>query len=188
MRLVSEQSDEDIRKREVEARKQEATKALKRSIRALAANILRVTRGAGQSYHLGNQMVACLNAMTDYRDVAGCGHTTYDLDQMLDPDLAFDEYRPWAADSPEQQARMEADHSDECEDADREVRRASLQIVASMLVDQLTQQRRGETDLSAAIRRREDAREKRRAFHQAKIQKAPRPRVKSKPPTVRPTK
>ena len=187
MRLVSEQSDEDIRKREEDRRKEEASEELKKALRALAANMLRVTRGAGQSYHLGNQMIACLIAMADYRDIAGCGHSTYDLDQMLDPDLAHDEYRPWAADSPEGRASMEADHSDECEDANREVRRASLQIVASMLVNQLPQQKRGETYFSAAIRQREDAREKRRAFHQAKIQNPSRPRVKSKPRTARPT-
>ena len=173
MRVVSERSEAEIRTHEAEAK-------VRYALRRLAANIMRVSRGAGSSAELGTQMVACITAMDDYRDAAGHGVPSWDLNEMLDPDKAQAEYRPWARSDEVSMARWEAEGTLDCEDADRDVRRACLQIAASMLVNQLTQKSQGETDLFEAINRREAARERRRAYHKAQLAPAPRGRKKPK--------
>lgn len=173
MQVVSERSEAEIQTHAAEAK-------VRHALRVLAANIMRITRGAGASEKLGMQMVACLDAMVEYRDAAGHGVPSWVLNQMLDPDKAQAEFRPWARQDEADMARWEAEGTLDCEDADRDVRRACLQIAASMLVNQLPQMSQGETDLFEAINRREAARERRRAYHQAQITPAPRARKKPK--------
>jgi len=181
MRVVSGRSEAEIQAHEAELRTQEAEAKVKYALRRLAANIMRVTRGAGSSAELGHQMVACIEAMEAYRDVVGTWVPSWDLNQMLDPDKAQAEFRPWARQDEVSMARWEAEGTLDCEDAERDVRRACLRIAASMLVNQLPQMNRGETDLSEAIERREAARERRRAYFQAQLTPAPRTQKKPKP-------
>lgn len=162
MRLVSERTEAQIQA-------YEALIDLKQALRRLTANLMRVARGAGSSAELSAQMVACLDAMVGYYDAAGNDVPSWDLDQMLDREAAYAEYRPWIKADAEAQARWEADGTTDCALADQSIRRASLQVMASMLVNQAPQQRKGEVDFAEAIRGREAARERRRAYDQARV-------------------
>lgn len=174
MRLVSERSEAEIRTYEAHA-------VVKHALRRLAANIMRVTRGAGSSAELGTQMVACIRALDAYRDAAGHGVSSWDLNQMLDPEAAYKEYRPWIKVNPEDEARWDEDGTTDRDLAEQDIRRASLQVVASMLLNQNPQQSQGEHDFNEGVRRLEAARERSRAYHQARYAPAPRARKKSKP-------
>ena len=172
MRVVSERTEAEIRTYEAQAE-------VRYALRRLAANIMRVARGAGSSAELGNQMVDCIDAMDAYRDAAGNGVPSWDLDQMLNPEVAEAEGRPWFKPSAEDLARWEEDGSTDRHSAEQDIRRACLQVVASMLVHQHPQQSRGESDFYEGLRRLEAARERGRAYDQARY--APVPRVRKKP-------
>src|ERR1700712_938674 len=141
MRLVSEQS-------EAQLQAYEARTNLKHALRRLTANLMRVTRGAGSSDQLAEQMVDCIEAMDSYGDATGNGVPSWDLDQMLDPEQAQSEFRPLVKRDEASLARWEADGTLDRDLAERDIRRASLQVIASMLVNQTPQQTRGETDFS----------------------------------------
>lgn len=77
MELVSERSDAEIAQHQ-------ALEDLCGDPWALAANIMRLSRGAGKPWELDRQMSACLDHMIAHRDAAGCGVSSYDLhDQEL---------------------------------------------------------------------------------------------------------
>lgn len=174
MRVVSERTEAEIRTHEVEAK-------VRVILRRLAANIMRVSRGSGSSGELGAQMMACIEAMEAYRDVVGTWVPSWDLDQMLNPEAADAEGRPWFKPTAEDQARWDEDGSTDRHLAEQDIRRACLQVVASILVNQNPQQSRGERDFYDGVRRLEAARERSRTYHQAKYAPAPRARKKPKP-------
>jgi hypothetical protein len=64
VKLVSENSDAEIAEND-------ALAAVEWALRDLAANILRVVRGAGKPYDLGRQAVEFANALVAYREAAG---------------------------------------------------------------------------------------------------------------------
>lgn len=167
MRLVSEQSNAEIRRRR-------ALDQLTPALRQLTANLMRITRGAGHPERLASEMVACLEAMQAHQEAIGYGPPSEEIRAVLDPDEAQKEFRPWAGGSDADKARWEADGSLGIEDAIREIRRASLQMTASMLVNQLTHVRKGEGDIFDAIRRLEAAREKGHAHRKAEAPKVVR--------------
>ncbi|MCJ2049656.1 hypothetical protein [Methylobacterium sp. J-070] len=174
MRVVSERSEAEIRTYETQTE-------VRFALRRLAANIMRVTRGAGSSAELGKQMVVCLDAMDAYRDAAGHGVPSWDLDQMLNPEVAEAEGRPWYKPDPEDQARWDEDGTTDRDLVEQDIRRACLQVTASMLLNQNPQKSRGKHDFNEALRHLEAARERSRAYHQAKYAPAPRARKKPKP-------
>lgn len=173
MRVVSERTEAEIRTHEVEAK-------VRVTLRRLAANILRVARGSGSSAELGHQMAACIEAMEAYRDVVGTWVPSWDLNQMLDADAADAEDRTFKP-SAEDLARWDEDGSTDRGLAERDIRHACLQMTASMLLNQSPQKARGEHDFYEGLRRLEAARERGRAYHQAKYAPAPRTRKKPKP-------
>ena len=173
MRIVSERSEAEIRTHEVEAK-------VRVTLRRLAANIMRVSRGSGSSGELGAQMVACIEAMEAYRDVVGTWVPSWDLNQMLNADAADAEDRTFVP-SAEDLARWEEDGSTDRGLAERDIRNACLQMAASMLLNQSPQKARGEHDLYEGVRRLEAAKERGLAYHRAKYAPAPRARKKLKP-------
>jgi hypothetical protein len=140
MRVVSENSDDDLKRRQ-------ADEELGHAIRALTANLLRVTRGAGKPYEIGLQAQRAADAGLAYYEAFGRppGADQYAkyLDIRLDREIlsrvSDDEwYRSYA---------------------EERIIRASLQISASRLVGQLTQERVAESDLYEAIRGLDEVRE-----------------------------
>lgn len=119
-------------------------------LRELAANILRVVRGAGKSHAIGSQCVAVLKAFQDYRDKVGHWPSSFEMDEALSirpqerPNETYDEYWEWR-------------HAQE------DIVRGGLQIAASRLVGQGTQEQRGRSDLMDGVRELDRIRDERRA-------------------------
>ena len=120
MRLVSETSEQDLAINE-------ALADLEWPLRELAANMLRVVRGAGYPSRLASQMTAVLNAMRDYHAVAGFYPSSDHIADVL--------------------SLTRREHSDDLQDAVDKMIGGALQMVASDLVNQRTQESRGRTEL-----------------------------------------
>jgi hypothetical protein len=167
IRLVSEQSEADIAKKRAE-------EEIGIELRALAANLLRVIRGAGKAYDLARDMSSCLKAFQVYYDTHNVWPDSYRLEKALD----FD---------PDEYSRLKPDMDEAAMDqwqiktADNEVCRAALQIVASKLIGQRTQEHQGHSDLYSAIRSLDESREKRRARYAAEARPTKPPKRKKKP-------
>ncbi len=156
MKIVSEQS-------EAELARQRAIGSLTYILRALTANLMRIARGAGRPERLTEQLAGSIAALDAYRAAVGYGIEPELVRTILDPDEAFAAARPWIAADKEAQERWAQDGTLDEEAAERDIRRAALQITASMLLNQMTQQRRGESDLAAAMRELRDIRQQRKA-------------------------
>lgn len=153
MRLVSNNSGDELTRRK-------ALRDLGVALRKLAANVLRISRGAGKPYELGLDLAECVDGYRAYHDAHGFYPLEHELARMLDyerewPASASDDEQgrsPWREDMEEfELLRKSRDR------AEREMQRASLQMVAAMLVGQDLQRRRGQDSLEAAIRHHKDA-------------------------------
>lgn len=111
------------------------------SIRELAANIMRVCRGAGSAQELAAQAKFFLEAQRAYREAFGRWVPSRELQQMLNPKKAWQDYHPSSAD-------REFDEIDFAQDA---ICRAALQVTASQLLVQNPQKASGEKDITDAI-------------------------------------
>lgn len=160
IRVVSEQSDADIQR-------SRTREALAWPLRRLTANIMRIAKQGGRPVELLLQMEACCKALREYADAHGCLPDAQLIQDILDCDLAWREHRPWIEERKAEVANLD-DNGDsgfyEREEAMRMIRRGALQAVASMLVDQLPQQRMGENDIHSGIRLMETAQAKSRAY------------------------
>lgn len=156
IKIISDQSEEELRRAETERRRQQALESLKYALRTLTANLMRIARGAGKPLEIMAQMVAVADAMREYHDAGGPPIAAEQIHTMLDCERAWSEHRPWidkadrAPRNPSEDLRAEAM---------RQIRDGALQVAASMLVDQLTHVRRGRDGILAGVRMLEEARE-----------------------------
>jgi hypothetical protein len=143
MRVVSENSDDDLKRRRVD-------EELGYAIRALTANLLRVTRGAGKPFEIGLQAQRVVDAVVAYYEAwrrnPGPEQYAKYLDIGLDREIL-------ARVSEEERYRSYAEEA---------MVRAALQISASRLVGQLTQERVAEHHLYEAIRDLDEVRKMQR--------------------------
>jgi hypothetical protein len=155
LRVVSEQSEANIRKQRVYDQ-------LTRDLRRFAANFLRMTSGSGKPLDLLPQMerlAASIKAYADAHD--GALPAPKVIHQILDSRAALLEYRPWIKDVSEtERQRWEADGSFDRSEAVAGIIKAGLRMVASELVDQLTQHSVAESDFYEQVRNLDSAREK----------------------------
>ena len=133
MKVVSENSDDDLKRRQADGR-------VGTAVRALAANLMRVTRGSGKAQEIGSQAHELIEARMAYAEAWGF---------LPGPDR-YDEYLDIAPN-----AEIMSQISEE--DAGRiyakaGIVRASLQIAASGLLGQRTQETIADHDLYTAIR------------------------------------
>lgn len=132
----------------------------------LAANLLRVVRGAGKSHEIGEQCVAVLKAFQEYRDKVGHWPTSFEMEEALSirqkerPNETYDEYWEW-------------------QHAQEDIMRGALQVAASRLVGQLTQEHRGRSDMMDGVRELDRIRDERRALA-AEEEKARRQALRAK--------
>lgn len=126
MRLVVENSDQDVAR--IEARKD-----LDWPLRELAANLLRVVRGAGYPARLASQMGDVLAAMKAYHATAGCYPSADEIANVLSL------------------TRREEVVSDEMTYAVDTMISGALQMAASELVGQRTQESRGRSELFVGL-------------------------------------
>ena len=167
MRLVSENTD-------AEMAKEQATLDVAWALRDLTANLLRVVRGAGKAYMIPKQTQAVLLALIAYRDAVGTSIPDHELSEIL---------------------ATGQDHLDASKFTDAEVCRnmaldtivrGSLQVAASRLVGQGTQERAGDTEMYRGIIEIERLREEARAARDRAPRRtfvAVRPRSKKVPKT-----
>lgn len=132
MRVVSENSAQDIAKRR-------ADDELRWSLRELAANMMRVVRGTGKPHEIGSQIFGLTEAFQAYKNVAGTWPSSDLIGEALELAYRF-EHLPDRADR------------DPFYRAEHEVMRASLQVAASRLMRQSTQETRGRSDMHDAMR------------------------------------
>jgi hypothetical protein len=162
--VVSEQSEKNILKKR-------AHDQLTRDLRRFAANFLRIASGSGKPLDLLRQtekLTASLQAHADAHD--GALPTPKTVHQILDSRAALIEYRPWIKEVDEtSRRRWEEDGTYARSDAVAGIVKAGLMMVASELVDQLTQHSIAESEFYEQIRRLEDVREKSRRRRNPKM-------------------
>ncbi|MDT3686492.1 MAG: hypothetical protein RO009_15770 [Pseudorhodoplanes sp.] len=172
MKIVSEQSEEDIRR--VKTRE-----ALTDPMRNLAANVLRIVRGAGSTEDLLGQLRVCADRMQEFVDAHGRWPKP-ELNEILNCERAFAEHRPWTTKNRASDLKRWAeDGSTDCSLAIARIRDASLQIAASILTDHMTWQSRAEHELYLALQALERSREKSITYERARY--APVKRRRKKP-------
>jgi hypothetical protein len=163
LRVVSEQSEKNILKKR-------AHDQLTRDLGKFAANFLRITSGSGKPLDLLRQtekLTASLQAYADAHDGALPSPKT--VHQILDSRAALIEYRPWIKEVDEaSRRRWKADGTYARSDAVAGIIKAGLRMVASELVDQLTQHNTAESNFYEQIWRLEEIREKSRRRHNPK--------------------
>lgn len=118
------------------------------ALRTLAANILRVTRGAGKPYLLVEHAADFLKSVIAYQEVSGHPLMAEVLSQALDiqPDRELNPQISAASID-----RKEAAHT---------MVRGALQIAAACLMEQRTQRAAGESELYQGMRSMEQAQQR----------------------------
>ncbi|MGL4965206.1 MAG: hypothetical protein ACRC67_28545 [Inquilinus sp.] len=106
-----------------ESPREEALREIGRSVRALAANLLRVIRGAGRADEIEQQTIDLLHAITAHRAATGYPPSAHDLTRILDIDY-----------TPEFMARL-SEGNQALAHAEQRIVRGCLQVVASRLLD-----------------------------------------------------
>jgi hypothetical protein len=136
----------------------------------LAANILRIVRGAGKPETIVDQMKAVLDAGFDYQDIAGY----WPIDTIAEALKVKDNLE----DVTEMAERGEADKSrisrmrESIMFAERDIRLGALQAVASRLVGQDLQEAAGDRQMRDGVDKIERIREERRKADRAAARQA----------------
>lgn len=112
----------------------------------LAANMIRVTRGAGKPQEIMSQAAALVRAFVAYHEAFGHHPMADDLANMLSVEA-----------DPETLGRMRAENADRA-DAEQRIIYGALQIVASRLLDQRTKETNGRREFYDGVRMLEQVR------------------------------
>ncbi len=145
LRVVSSQSPDELERRRADAE-------ISIPFRTLAANLLRVVRGAGRPEALGVQMTACLQALERYREAHGAYPKPKVLRQALNPEEADFDRGNWVQLKDEEALKwLSMSGEPEKFEAERMLLRGALQMCASRLVGQHTQEIIGEHELYSGV-------------------------------------
>jgi hypothetical protein len=128
LRVVSENSPEELERTRALQARDRALENLRFALRQLTSNLLRVTAGAGKSYEIGSQTQHVINEMVAYREATGSYPESYDLDNCLDTE------------QPEDQLHHMSDDNAVEHYAKQQMVRGALRTIASRLVGQRTQE------------------------------------------------
>lgn len=153
MRVAADNSDED-REREW------AKMMLSSALRELTANLIRVTRGAGRSYEIGQQAKELIDAYQAYKTAVGTWPSSYELNEML----ALDDHEGRGDSADEAGVTLHY--------GQQYVVKGALQIAASQLIGQRTQEAAGRSQLHDGLRMVEEAREMRRVERETRLKAA----------------
>ena len=130
MKLVSSQTEK-------QRQAAEAERKFERRLKELAANIMRVTRGAGRPEDVVSQILSCMETLQAHHD-AGGSVAEINAGAMLRP--------------PERSTTRDDYASQEWEHGVQQVVDGALQVAASDLLDQATQRSAGERQLHDGVR------------------------------------
>jgi hypothetical protein len=126
MRVVSENSPADLAKNA-------AMQKVDRSLRELAANLMRVARGSGNAREMPQQAQDFIDAVVAYQDAAGRDPPPGAMAEVLRVSIELEARQHWS------DARTHMYH------AEHDVLRGALQLAASRLLGQRLQDRAGES-------------------------------------------
>lgn len=148
-----------------EAVRARAARAIEWPLRDLAANMIRVARGAGKPHEVLEQCLKVIDRFQEYREAHGFWPGADEVKEVLSIrnellDRVNDEW--W-----------EREHAREM------ILRGALQVCASRLVGQSTQEQRGRSDMMDGVRELELIREeerKRRAAEQKALRQSQKPK------------
>lgn len=126
MKIVSEQSERELAENQ-------ARKLIKGPLRQLSCNIIRVVRGAGKAWEIAGQAVAVLESFEEYRAIVGHYPTDYEIREAISV----------RTEAPSGLPAREIEWSYAMED----IIAGSLQMAASRLAGQPTQERAGESEM-----------------------------------------
>jgi hypothetical protein len=138
MKLVSERSEGDIAQ-------EAATTSVASAIRELTANLIRVSRGAGNAQDVGRQAVTLIESFQDYHDAFG-RLPGAELTEFLDHDRLWGDV-DWS--------RFDDDYADR-HFATIKMVRGALQMTAASLMGQRADYLTGERELYDGSRARQD--------------------------------
>lgn len=142
MKIIAENTDQDIARHHAQLDVEE-------SLRQLSANLLRVIRGAGRPHEIGKQCEDLTVAWQNYREAAG----VWPSGELVAASLEL-ETPPWVSGLGEHEAAAWY--------GKRTLTRGVLQMVASELLDQRTQQTAGEHEMYTGLNEITRAREAQR--------------------------
>lgn len=131
LEVVAEQSDRALRT-------SRAAEQVRGRLIELAANVLRVSRGAGRPYSVGNECLAVVQAIQAYREAAG----QWPPSELIASALDFT--------GPSRDGKM-SDEARAAEYARERIIRGAMQFAASSLLGQRTQISAGESEMRAGI-------------------------------------
>ncbi len=154
MRLVSENSESDLKKHA-------ASEDFERALESLAINMLRVIAGAGEPARLLRDIHECALATHDYREVHGQFPSAFQIADLLDYSNYDDEQ--WKSWSEAERERWLENGAFTVRSAAACIRQASLRIVAAQWAGHRTVLSNAESLFSSAIRSYIEASEFRRA-------------------------
>jgi hypothetical protein len=156
-----EERDQQEKEQERQREREWAQSEFSWAIRDCAANMLRVIRGAGKPYELMRQMQKALTAAVKFQEVHG-----YWPQDVIANDLRLEneveKYRARVREGTLDQAtfdRWSNDGTFDRMDTKHIMYRGALQIVASTLIGQTTQERAGDSEFHDGLRAYERARE-----------------------------
>ena len=161
IRLAVENDQRELNRRSAEI-------DLRWPLKQLAANVIRIVRGAGSPIELGRQCADVVQAFRDYHEAVGEWPSSHLINETLSL-----RHRTYHATT---------DRAWEWEDAMRQMVAGGLQVAASQLLEQNTQQRAGESEMFDGLRVIEKQRSENAA---ARMQK---PKPKPRKPAKRRTK
>jgi len=156
MKIVSERSERELAE-------ERAKRLIEEPLRQLASNILRVIRGAGKAWQIASEAAAVLEAFEEYRSIVGRYPSEYEIHEVIS-------MRHEAASSPRDN---ESDWSDAIDD----MIAGGLQMAASRLAGQLTQERAGQNEMFKGLFVIEKIREEnRREFNSVTVRQRKKPK------------
>lgn len=145
LRVVSSQTSTQIERNQAES-------DIEYPLRILAANLLRTVRGAGRPDELPGMMLHCLDVLEKYRKVVGHFPKAKVYRRFLSLDAPHFDPEKWADDR-EQEANKQLSMSGYPERIKGElmIHRGALQVAASRLVRQHTQEVLGEHEMFEGV-------------------------------------
>ncbi len=139
--VVSERSEVDVERRRAAQEIERAEDQIEGALRELVANILRIMRGAGKGYEVGNHLGRAYEAMLEYERLTGHGMWKASVPHRLSIRQSLD--------------TSAADYFVTHEEED--MISGAMQIVASRLLGQRTQESAGDREMHIASNDRCDA-------------------------------
>ena len=168
MKLVVDNDAAEIERRRAAREEEQARAVAQQAAQELAANLIRIARGAGSPHYVLSQTFDLAKAIQDFAEVAPTGLGTLDFAGALHISRDWEELQTYSEVERERARAEEA------------MIRGALQVAASRILGQRTQESRGKTEMWEGFYALERWREERRKVR-VEQEKAARPTKPKRP-------